>query len=210
MDNKSVLTHVLACLGGAAVGGGLVWFIANKTLSKKYADIAQEEIDSVKAKFTIPKDEVEKFIKAKRDSKPSEATLAHQSINKPSIAEYAKKIQSYTNYSNVDYEPERAHFEPATNEKPYVISPEEFGEDEEYEQQELTLYADGILADEDDTVLNSDEVVGGEENLSHIGDYEDDAVHIKNVARKVYYEVLIDNRSYEDATGKKPPVDEED
>ena len=35
-------------------------------------------------------------------------------------------------------------------EKPYVISPEEFGEVEEYEKISLTYYADEVLADEND------------------------------------------------------------
>lgn len=210
MDKKSVVTHVLSCLAGAIVGGGVVYLALNKKIAEKYDKIAQDEINSVKEKFTVPKDDIQKFIEAKKDKVADNVPLAHQAINKPSISEYAKKLKGYVNYSDVEYEPEKAHFEPATNVKPYVISPEEFGDDEDYDQQSITLYADGILADEDDTILDSDEVVGGEENLKHIGDYEDDAVHIKNEARKVYYEVLVDNRSYEDATGKKPHLDKDE
>ena len=46
--------------------------------------------------------------------------------------------------------------------------------------------------------------------MNHIGDYEDDAVHVKNDDRKVYYEVLVDERSYKDATGKDPHLDKDE
>ena len=40
-----------------------------------------------------------------------------------------------------------------------------------------------------------------------MGEYEDDALHVKNNVRKVYYEVLADERSYIDATGKSVDAD---
>ena len=140
MENKDLLKSIGLFIGGLLVGGGVAYFVTNKIVEKKYADMAQQEIDSVKEKFTVPKDEVQDFIEKKKNAVPSDIPLAQQALNKPSLADYAKKIQSYTNYSNVDYEPERAHFEPISNAKPYVIAPNEFGDDEEYEQQELTLY----------------------------------------------------------------------
>lgn len=199
--NKTVLYSALAFVGGAIISGLVTWKVVEKRVDKKYAELAQKEIDSVKEKFTVPKKEIKKEVKKLND-------VANQATNKPSLSEYAKKIKEYTNYSNKDVE-QRAHFEPVSKVKPYVIEPEEYGEDEEYDQVELTFYADGILADEDDTILNVDEVIG-KGSLDHIGDYEEDAVHVKNEARKVYYEVLVDNRSYEDATGKNPHQDKDE
>lgn len=192
MNNSGIA--VLSFIGGAAIGAIIAWKVTDKVVSKKYSDIAQEEIDSVKAKFTVPKVEVKK-----EETEKKEDPLVKAVTSKPSLSDYAKKIKEYTNYSNV--EEEKAHFEPKNKTKPYVISPDEFGDDEEYDQQELTFYSDGILADEDDTILNIDEVVG-KDAIKHIGDYEDDAVHVKNEARKVYYEILVDERSYLDVTGK--------
>lgn len=201
--NKTVLYSSIAFVGGAVASGLATWFLAHKLIEKKYADISQKEIDSVKEKFTVPKKEIKKIV----DGKSKLDSIATQAANKPSLTEYVKKIKEYTNYSDV--EEEGAHFEPRTKVKPFVISPDEYGEDEEYDQAELTFYADGILADEDDTILNIDEVIG-KESLNHIGDYEDDAVHVKNEARKIYYEVLVDNRSYKDATGKDPHLDKDE
>ena len=197
--NKTVLYSAISFIGGAVISGLVTWKIVENVIDKKYAEIVQKEIDSVKEKFTVPK--VDKTEIYKRLD-----TVAEKATNKPSLSEYAKKIKEYTNYNKTE---EKAHFEPVSKVKPMVISPDEFGEDEEYDQVSLTFYADGILADEDDTILNIDEVVG-KESLNHIGDYEDDAVHVKNEARKVYYEVLVDNRSYEDATGKDPHQDKDE
>lgn len=84
--------------------------------------------------------------------------------------------------------------------KPYVISPDEFGEmeDEDYDKVSVTYYADGVLADEyDEVVENVDEIVG-EESLTHFGEYEDDSVFVRNDKLKCDYEILLDQRNYSD------------
>ena len=194
-------------LGGAAVGGGVTYFVVNKKLENKYAEISQKEIDSVKARFTIPRVELKKEKDTKTKEESPLKQLVERATNKPELTEFARKIENYTSYSNKSED--NAKLEHKNKAKPYVISPDEFGEDEEYDQIELTYYSDGVLADEDDTILNINEVIG-KGSIDHIGDYEDDAVHVKNEARKVYYEVLVDSRSYEDATGKKKPETDKD
>lgn len=197
---NNAVYSVLAFLGGAALGAVVAWKITEKMTEEKYSKLAQEEINSVKDKFTVPKVKSEEKKESVKENKLSD---------KPSLSEYAKKVKEYVNYSNSEIKDEETKKKRSI--RPFVISPDEYGEDEEYDQQELTFYADGILADEDDEILDADEVIG-KDSLDHIGDYEDDAVHVKNEARKTYYEVLVDERSYESATGKKPHLskDEED
>lgn len=69
-------------------------------------------------------------------------------------------------YNRVDYsDVGKEEDKPA----PYVISPDEFGGVEEYEKISLSYYADGILADDDDEVMeNADEIVGLD-SLTHFG-----------------------------------------
>ena len=202
----------IACLVGAAISGLSTWLITKKVCEKKYAKIAQDEIDSVKAAFTSPKIEAaKKFIEEKKSQELNKPVdTAKKATNKPSLTEYAKNIKSYVNYSDSESKEEigsnglkRISFKP--NGSITVIEPSEYGEDEDYDQVNLTLYADGILADEDGTVINDVEGVIGEGSLDRMGEFEDDALHVKNEARKVYYEILADERSYEKATGKTPP-----
>ncbi len=211
MDTKVVLGLIGAFVGGAAVGGLITYKVLDKKLSDKYEAFAQEQIDSVKEKFTVPKADIKKFIDSKKDAN----LVATHNRNKPDITEYKRKVSNYTNYSDVEYEKEETRFEPANKSKPVVIDPDKYGyegddgEFADYDEVSLTYYADGILADEDDTILNLDEVIG-EDSVNHIGDYEDDAVHVRNDGRKVYYEVLVDERSYKEATGKEPHQDKDE
>ena len=55
--------------------------------------------------------------------------------------------------------------------KPYVISPEEFGEFEDYERISLSYYADQVLADEDDEKVDDVDNVVGLESLTHFGEF---------------------------------------
>jgi hypothetical protein len=206
------VSHAIAFLAGAAISGLSAWFATKKVCEKKYAKIAQEEIDSVKERFTAPKVEAaKKFIEEKKNQELKKTTeQAKKATNKPSLSEYAKNIKTYVNYSDSESKEEigsnglkRISFKPNGN--IVVIEPEAYGEDEDYDQAELTLYADGILADEDNEIIENVDDVIGVGNLRRIGEYEEDALHIKNEPRKCYYEILKDVKKYEDATGKKLP-----
>ena len=203
--------HLLATfISGTLVGAGITYAVVNTKAEKKWSEISQMEINSVKARFTVPKVEPKNEEPKKTESSDSPLKeIVERAINKPELTQYVKKISEYTNYSNKSLDEGKAHLESKNKTKPYVISPDEFGEDEDYDQVELTYYSDGVLADEDDTILNIEEVIG-RKSIDHIGDYEDDAVHVKNEARKIYYEVLVDERTYEDATGKKKPEVDKD
>ena len=88
--------------------------------------------------------------------------------------------------------------------KPYVISPEEFGEFEDYERISLSYYADQILADEDDEKVEDVDNVVGLESLIHFGEFEDDSVFVRNDRLKCDYEILLDQRTYSDVIKQRP------
>lgn len=208
MDTR--LGYTISFLAGAAISGLSAWFITKKVCEKKYAAIADEEIKSVKETFTTPKAEsaVLAFLEKNKDTKIDGKPIAQKATNKPSLSEYAKNIKAYVNYSDAKDEDKtavapRIRFKPSG--KIEVIAPEDYGDDEDYEQVELTLYADGIIADEDGRIIEDVKGIIGTGNIQRMGEYEEDALHIKNEAFKTYYEILKDNKKYEDATGKKLP-----
>ena len=194
---KNYVIGALSFLGGAALSGVIVWKVLDKKVEEKYKAIADEEIASVKKVFTVPKKGIDDTKDKKAMNKPDINTIA-----KDMASEIAKQ-QKYTNYSNVA-EPERS--KPLPWEEPgiKVIEPDKYGENEEYDQIDLTLYADGILADDKDDVIDK-EVVG--DALDHMGEFDDDIVHVQDDEKKRYYEITVDNRSYEEATGREPPED---
>lgn len=209
---NSTLKGVLIFVLGAAAGSLATW----KLIEKKYKDIAQEEIDSVKDTFSKMKkneypDKLEDYPDFEEfdDSDVSydsddEEPKSEQKIdrnNKPDIVEYAKILSEtgYTNYAERQDKKEKKGVEPVEDERPYVISPDEFGEKDGYENVTLTYYADGVLTDYFDNVIsNVDEVVGFD-SLDHFGEYEDDVVFVRNEKMETDYEILRDLRDFNES-----------
>lgn len=182
---------------GAAVGSIVTW----QYVVKKYEQIAQEEIDSVK----------EIFSKRETDSAEEDEVVrekASKAKEKPNIVEYAAKLreQGYTNYSDVEPEikKEEVNEESMDIDTPYVIQPEEFGEFDDYEKIGLTYYSDQILTDEYDELVEDIEDTVGFDSLNYFGEYEDDSVFVRNDRLKCDYEILLDQRKYSDVTKRKP------
>lgn len=203
MNNK--ITSFMMFIFGAAVGSVVTW----QYTKKKYEQIAQEEINSVKETFSK--------LKVKNKDNESEEnnnvrTIVERAKDKPSIVEYAAKLrkQGYTNYSNTDSLSEDSNVseeevdENMINDKPYVISPDEFGEFDDYDTISLTYYADQVLADDDDELVEDIEETVGFESLNAFGEYEDDSVFVRNDRLKCDYEILLDQRKYSDVIKRKP------
>ena len=81
----------------------------------------------------------------------------------------------------------------------YVISPEEFGESE-LPSESLTYWADGIVTDEANCVMDEDDIEEtiGSDALNHFGEYEDDSVFVRNDILDKEYEILMDTRRFSD------------
>jgi hypothetical protein len=78
---------------------------------------------------------------------------------------------------------------------PYIITPSEFGE-EDYEEIELTYWADNVLSEDRDIIEDPDDVVGTEA-LHSFGQYEDgDVVYVRDDRKRIDYAILRDYRNY--------------
>ena len=208
MNNK--IASFMIFIFGAAVGSVVTW----QYTKKKYEQIAQEEINSVKETFSklyVKKEKVKN-----KDNESEEInnvrTIVERAKDKPSIVEYAAKLrkQGYTNYSNTDSLSEDSNVfeeevdENMINDKPYVISPDEFGEFDDYDTISLTYYADQVLTDDDDELVEDIEETVGFESLNTFGQYEDDSVFVRNDRFKCDYEILLDSRKYSDVIKRRP------
>ena len=187
---------LLAFIAGVGVGSVCTW----QLLKRKYEQIAQEEIDSVKAAYAARKN-VEKAGKSLLEGL-QDGLKKNEAQENEDLKKYKSIIQKegYTNYSRNVEEKKGDPFV----EKPYVISPEEFGEFEEYEKISLTYYADQVLTDENNEEVDDVEEIVGEESLTHFGEYEDDSVFVRNDRLKCDYEILLDQRNYSDVTKTMP------
>lgn len=179
MNSKILCVSTFAI--GAAVGSVATWYC----LKTKYEQIAQEEIDSVKEMFKSREQKAETF--------NSEQRKEHLNDAKEIIVE-----NDYTGHFKTDSEEE----ENMPNE-PYVIPPEEFGEYMDYEQVSLTLYADGVLADEDDNIVEDVAGTVGPYYEDHFGEYEDDSVYVRNDMTRCEYEILKVEKTYNEIVSQK-------
>lgn len=132
MSNKSLFS--LTFIIGAATGSVATWYL----LKDKYEALAQEEIDSVKEVFLRREQE----LKDQSVKKTVAEGIKDADKEKPDLKEYAERLkkEGYTRYSDFGSDEEE---KPVSEAGPYVIPPEQFGDDEEYEQISLTLLRNG-------------------------------------------------------------------
>ena len=187
--NKDLLSKALIFVAGACVGSVVTWNL----VEKKYQQIAQEEIDSVKEALGYfdlgekedrpePEDEDDEDDRFDHDTESAKEELAN--ICK-------EQGYDYNGISKKEGEEEMAE------NKPYVISPEEFDENG-YKTKTLFYYNDDVVTDDRGKVLseNSIEKLIGKESLTTFGQYESDSVFVRNDDLKTDYEILADERNY--------------
>ncbi len=197
-------------IAGATVGALGAWFFAKK----KYEKIAQEEIQSVTDAFS---ERLDKFARSSVNDpsvRPTPEDLEKEAT-KPgdrNIIDYAAVLakQGYTDYTKFskDEEESAAESEPEdisenTSDGPVIICPDDYGEIPNYEQLSWIYFADHILTDDDYSLITNYEKWIGAGALQHFGEYEDDAIHVRNDKLKCYIEVVIDSRLYASVVAEK-------
>lgn len=180
---------IVAFVAGVAVGSEITWYF----LKDKYEKLAQEEIDSVKEVFSNRYSEKNENTELSNKIDTEQTVKEKDEDDKPDYVDYSTANDILTKkYKTEDAEPEDLEG------KPYVIPPSDFGMEDDYGEISLMYYADHILADENGDMVEDVENTVGFESLSHFGEYEDDAVCVRNDRLKCDYEILIDNDRYED------------
>lgn len=178
---------------GAAIGSAATW----RFVKTKYEQQANEEIASVKKTFIENERHLTSCLEhANNELKKSVGIDIHVEADEDDeIRTYTDIIDENSYQAKAFNDKINKEVSPVDKQKPYVISPEEFGEIEEYETVSLTYYADGYLFDENDDMIEDVEAMVGEESLTHFGEYEDDSVFVRNDRYQVDYEILKDERT---------------
>ena len=195
-------TNFAMFLAGATVGAAAAWVC----LKKRYEQIAQEEIDSVKAVYSVKKEPTAHDIDNDEIQEENQYKADIAKL-KPDLVKYAAKLQEegYVNYSEHSKKNIEEIKEESMTGEPYVISPDEFGTFSDYTTISLVYYdGDEVLADEEDEIVEDLTDTVGEDFAEHFGEYEDDSVFIRNERLRCDYEILRDNRSYSDVVDDSP------
>lgn len=178
-------TNMFIFAAGAAIGSAVAWFYAKKY----YEKIANDEIDSMKEWLARRVEEQDK-----REEPDEAAEFEEEELADEDKDEYEKIVEKLS-YNNYYHGPAK---EVDDMDEPYVIKPEIFGEEDDYEEVSLTYYADGVLCDERDNRIEDIAGTVGEDYAEHFGDYEDDSVFVRNDRLKTDFEILKDWRNYSD------------
>lgn len=201
---NSKVKGALLFLAGAGLGGGTAWFFTKKKYEAIIEEKVNSEIQSVRETYNkLQKELAEKNEKMKEElikiSSTTEKVFTNGdkvetiSVREEDDDEKAKEekfirermpygTKSMTSINN----------EAAT--KPYVIDPNEYGSNDDYNIYCYTYYNNGILADEGDEKLEEDEIAARiGDALEHFG--EEDAVYVRNDVRRCDYEIIksLDN-----------------
>lgn len=203
MKIRNEFIYAAAFAVGAAVGSLATW----KIVKTKYEKIAQEEIDSVKEVYAkkMIGEEIDLSLSVGIDPDDDDRTLEEKLKDLKVVTdEYTSIINKQGYSSNVTVPEPKKEVEQMSIDRPYVISPDEYGEIG-YEEIELTYYADEVLADDQNELVEDVDDVVGLDSLKHFGEFEDDSVHVRNDARRADYEILLDSRTYAEVSAKTSP-----
>ena len=215
-------TKVLWFIFGAACGSAVSWFVFKKRYEKEddfelTPDIFEKDEDggshTVYTFTTVPKEVLS--IPANKidgveatsgyfDPKPVDDEL----MENPEVERYfsdseeQKEPDAYEEALNYFKDKESEEYERV--EKPYVISPDEFGELYDYSKVSLFYWADGVLTDDDYYRIDDEFDLKSLGVLEMFESGDVDAVYIRNDRKQQDIEVLYELRTYVELLEEKP------
>lgn len=188
----SMLSKIVIFITGAALGSVVTWRLLQKqydervneemmAFKKAQRDEKMEKLEQMNADLMEKKEELRVYETTVNDhyDEPREEPNAPIEKNWKTTSEHYRGLLDEMGYN-------------ADEPKPYVISPEEFGDNvDDYELISLNYYEDGVLADDWDEPIEDIDKVVGKDSLTHFGEYEDDSVYVRNDRLKCEYEILM-------------------
>lgn len=223
-------THIsVAFLVGAGVGTAITYKLTKDKLTARYEELLEEEVQKTKehysrkemtgdyadpvtaAKVLIPEEERERLVvdgvKAMQDYRsespavePETAAEAEELIREE-IKQSKKRNIFENSVEEFHWDEEIAYRESLSDADPYVITFEEYHEDEENEESQLTYFqGDGVLADEQSTALTDDQedALIGDGNLRFgYGSKDGNIVYIRNPRVGMNMEIVRSEGRYD-------------
>lgn len=194
---KGLLIFAAGLAVGAVAGAVLV---KNKVLADAKAEV--EEVRKYYRESRGVVEEVEEKEEVKEVEKKEYELKDIQVKDEPKTG--------LTNYNQITkMYMSKDEFQSPMYDDPFVIDPSEFGENPEYDTETLTYFADGVLVDDVDDVIEEPDIVVGLENLKIFEEFGATTVYVRNDIYKTDYEIIRDDWNYSDLKEPvEPPVKE--
>lgn len=208
MNNKYFLAIISFFAGVFAGGFGLYIFKMNK-----YDQDFQKKLKEMKDYYS----------KNKKEEKPATEKIVEETpiITEPErkdMMEEARKIASDEGYYKKRYgivsdedddeeddEEITEHYESflqddVTAQKPYLIEPNQFGDQEMYEMETWSKYLDNVITNGDDLPMNDESIEHcvSKDAIAQLDSSDDDSVFVRNEALKTDYQIIKVIRRYAD------------
>ena len=183
---KGLLIFAAGALAGAFAGARIA--------KKHYEELAQEEIEDIRAYYKNrekeePKEEVEEKVEEK-------------SIEVEEKKEYDNIIK-HGNYMTMEEDEENEDDELYdSDDEPYIIDPSEFGNYGHYATQTCTYFADGVLVDDVDEVIEDPDSLVGTYHIDIFRDFDATSVYVRNDWMKMDFEIIRDDWFWSDFDDK--------
>ena len=208
----------ISILIGAVVGAAVGIAATSKYFEKKYSDIANEEIESVKSKFydaatrkkniTYKKKTSENDIENDNDTAEDQSKESIKITNDQSTetaVEYRNRIKEYktvhhmNNIENAnDKDNVNVYGVPVKYDEgfPFIIDEDEYGNDS-YDTDTLSYYiTDDTLADSQNEIANINDLIG--DCLEDESAYDKDVIYVRNPKLGMDFEVELIQNSYQE------------
>lgn len=205
-------TAVVSLALGAAAG----YFVADRVLQAKYEQIVKDEIADAKIYYSMvhkkdgyaspvqmAEDLIDVEVTTLQDLSSGEEIEVVRTDEMLGALEIVSNIFSDERYISeddvidFDYEAEEAT---RTEDKPYVISKDEFdAKEKDYEQSSLTYYPeDDILADDHNAPVPDIDALVGISNLERfgVGSNDNNTVYIRNEYLEIEFEVTRSKETF--------------
>ena len=172
--------------------GALVGAFAGARIAKKhYEELAQEEIEEVRAYY---KNKEEKIEEPKQE--------VEEKVEVEEKKEYDNIIK-HGNYMTMEEDEENEDDELYdSDDEPYIIDPSEFGNYGHYATQTCTYFADGVLVDDVDEVIEDPDSLVGTYHIDIFRDFDATSVYVRNDWMKMDFEIIRDDWFWSDFDDK--------
>lgn len=198
------MKSILIFLTGAGIGAGTCWYFTKRYYSK----MADEEIKDVVNKFKNR--EKEKKMKEKEEVLFNNVSPRGNNISKDKTAVQPIDNEELSNGiidnpKGVEQNDEDDDIELKSYEKetiaPYIITEEEFGDNEEYDQKTLFwYYRDNILATDEDLEVEDKFTTIGDALEEFKKDRYLERIYVRNEEDETDYEILISEKHFYEVT----------
>ena len=184
------MNKLLIFLGGAVVGGltATIYFKRKiDSLEEEYQKIATDAYNKYVSDFNIevsyPHDDNQIIYDEQNNVCTSGIDIGNDEDK------YTEIVKEYNNQEENETE---------DNIMPYIITPEEYGDDDDYDTKVLTAFTDKVVLDEDNCMVDIEYFGDAINKKIYSKKNKDTSIFVRDENEKVDYEIIKENISFEE------------